>query len=102
MSELTVGKIRTVKLICKERTCDFCGEPATWKLTFLYPNSRTNPKSKAYGKDDCSWCEDDSRFVCNVHEKDRYRIADELRMNWCSAYPRQNFKHLFLYEEEVK
>lgn len=92
------GERRTTKEICKSRDCEICGEKATARLTFLLPSCRSNPASSAYGKDDCSWCSDAEMFVCKEHEKDRYKIAKELNMEWCGLFPNtEKFKHMFLY-----
>ena len=97
-----IEQTRTIKQVRKRRECQFCEEPATYKLTFLLPNARNNPASKAYGRDDCSWCSDEAVFVCDKHEKDRRKIASDLGMGWCSSFPYKNFKHMFEYWEEIK
>lgn len=96
------GKIRTIKQICKRETCEQCGKPATWQLTFLLKNARSNPASKAYGRDDCSYCSDEKMFVCDKCAEDKYKIARDLDMDWCSAFPFKNFRHLFLNWKEIK
>lgn len=50
------GEIRTKTEQYKRKGCDYCGEPATKQFWFLLENFRRNPASKAYGRDDCSWC----------------------------------------------
>ena len=97
-----IGQTRTIKQIHKRLECEFCEEPATYKLTFLLPNARGNPASKAYGRDDCSWCSDKNVFVCNEHEKDRFKIAREIGMGWCAAFPYERFKHMFEYWKDIK
>lgn len=99
--EMKEGRIRTIKEICKRKTCEVCGEPATHKLTFLLPNARINPASSAHGGDDVSWCSDKARFVCDIHKKDRYKIAEELGMEWCADYPFERFEHMFLYWKAI-
>ena len=100
------GDVRTLKQVCKRRTCEKCGEEATHELTFLLPNARTNPVSKAYGRDDCTHSSDRDMFVCGKHSKDRYDIARELNMSWAGDYDGtydngNRWKHLFLYWETV-
>jgi hypothetical protein len=55
------------KVIVRVRSrveCENCGEPAIYRYTFLLTNYRNNPKSKAYGRDDCSWSSDTDVFTC--------------------------------------
>ena len=99
---MKVGDIRTIKQRFDRRGCEYCEEPATHKLTFLLPNARGNPASKAYRHDDCSWCSDQDVFVCDEHEKDSKKIANELEMGWCSAFSYETFKHMFEYWEQIK
>ena len=96
------GEERTIKQVCKRRTCEVCGEPATGRLGFLLPNPRHNPASKGFGGDDISWCSDDSTFVCAAHEEDRYKLARERGMEWASLMKFERFQHLFFYWETVK
>ena len=56
------------KIIIKRRVrieCQNCGDPATQRHTYLLENYRRNPKSAAYGKDDCTWCSDHDEFTCD-------------------------------------
>ena len=95
------GDTKTKTEVCIREECDVCGEPAHYKHTFLYDRARSNPASAAYGKDDCSWCEDASRFVCREHENDRE--PPQQGMGWCSTFPAcERFKHMFLRWVEVK
>ena len=101
---MKVGEIITEKYIVKERECEECGEPAKYKHTFLLLGGRNNPRSSAYGRDDCSYCEDDCRYACEEHKelvrKKPYFSTD---MSWCSTFPRnKTFEHLFIYKERVK
>lgn len=92
------------KTVVKTRVrheCDECGEPAHFKHTFLLEGARSNPASSAYRRDDCSWCEDDCRYVCKEHE--RHRTPPDGYV-WCSTYPAsERFAHMFLkwHEREV-
>ena len=101
---MTEGDLILIQKVCKRKECEFCGKPATLKHTFLLNGSRNNPASKAYGKDDCSWCEDDCVFICEVCNKteNRYKIAKEKDMGWCSTFDYQRLSHLFLYWQETK
>ncbi len=80
--------------------CEVCGEPAHYKHTFLLHGARSNPASNAYGRDDCSWCEDESRFVCVVH-KNENRAPEGY--SWCSTFSAtERFAHMFLYWSEKR
>lgn len=95
------GKRRIIIQKRLRQECEICGELAHYKLTFLLLNARTNPASKAYRHDDCSWCEDAHRFVCREHERERKMEG----YGWCSSFPATaRFEHMFLYwkEEDVK
>lgn len=91
-----LGEERIIKEICVEHTCQECGEPAQYMYTYLLKGARSNPQSSAYGKDDCSWCEDDRAYACEEHKVKVERDVPE-GMVWCSTFPRKNFEHLFLY-----
>jgi hypothetical protein len=92
------GETQTVTRKRLRRECEECGELAHYKHTFLFPNARSNPASKAYGRDDCSWCEDATKFVCREHLKSTHMDG----YTWCSTFPAsERFAHLFLYWEEI-
>ena len=94
------GETQAVVKTRKRHECDVCGEPAHYKHTYLLDGARRNPASSAYGMDDCSWCEDETRFVCVEHKSDRRAPSG---YSWCSTYPAsQMFAHLFLYWAEEK
>ena len=100
---MKVGDTRTIKQRLNRRRCEYCEEPATHKLTFLLPNARSNPQSKAYHRDDCSWCSDQDMFVCDEHEKDKRKIENDLGMGWCGSFIYgERFKHMFEWWEDVK
>ena len=96
------GDIRITKEICRSQECEVCGEEAIYKATFLLPNARSNPASNAYGRDDCSWCSDDKAFLCEEHKNDKYKIAKDKGMGWCSMFPKERFEHMFLFWEKDK
>lgn len=94
------GEVKTITKRCLRHECDVCGEPAHFKHTFLLDGSRRNPASAAYGKDDCSWCEDECRYVCKEHQNDR---TPPPGTGWCSTFPAsERFKHMFLYWRDEK
>ncbi len=98
---MKLGEIRTIKEVCRERMCEECENTATKKITFLYPNARRNPASSAYGRDDCSWCQDEEKFVCLAHEKNKYQYERDLDMGWCSTFDKERFEHMFLYWDKI-
>lgn len=98
---MKLGEMRTTQEVCKERECQECGESATKKLTFLLEGSRQNPQSSAYGKDDCSWCEDGCAFSCDAHERNVERDPPR-GMAWCSTFGKERFEHMFLYWEKTE
>lgn len=71
----------------QEQCCEECGEIATHCLTFLYEGGRSNPASSAYGKDDCTWCADETIFACDSHA-DKIRWHPPENMKWCSDFYR--------------
>lgn len=94
---MKIGQIKRIDYVCKERECWECGEPSKYKHTFLLEGSRRNPQSSAYGKDDCSWCEDDCNFACEEHKEKVRRDFCPRDMHWCSTFSRDRFEHMFLY-----
>lgn len=86
------GEKKTKTEIRVRVECDECGEPAHYKHTYLLPHCRSNPASTAYGRDDCSRCEDTARFTCKKCHKpsvDGY--------GWCSTFPASaRYAHMFL------
>lgn len=94
------GDTKTVVKKRLRQECEVCGEPAHFKHTFLFDNARRNPASSAYGKDDCTWCEDASKFVCVEHKNQRDPLVG---YGWCSTFSAtERFAHLFLYWSEVE
>lgn len=96
------GDKRTITQICRRRECEICGEPAEYRITLLLPMARNNPQSKAYGRDDCSWCADDEVFVCEEHKTQYRKLAKERGMGWCATFPASKFLHMFLFWQTIK
>ena len=97
---MELGDQRITKEVWVEQVCCECGESATEKQTFLFEGARSNPNSKAYGKDDCSWCEDDSIFTCAKHGnfgQTAQQYAKNNGLLTCSVFKRERFEHMFLY-----
>lgn len=91
------GNIATIKRIRRRKVCENCGEPAHFKHTFLVPNGRTNPASNAYGRDDCSRCQDAEQFSCNNPACKR-ELSRKDNYNWCATFPAiEGYAHMFLY-----
>lgn len=93
-SELLKGEGETKVVVRRNerRDCDNCGEPATRLLTFLMPDARRNPASKAYGRDDCSWCSDYDAYACDAC------AATGVPEGYgsCATFPLKNFPHMGL------
>lgn len=91
--EKIMGEITMVR---ERKTCDFCVDPAHFKYTFLLPNCRSNPESKAYGHDDCTWCSDAEQFSCRNPEC--IEQAEKLEgYEYCAVLPAvERFAHIFL------
>jgi len=94
------GDVEIVRRIHVRRECVECGEPATIKQTYLLPNCRRNPASKAYGRDDCTWCEDEANFYCDAcwpaHQWDEPQGYER-----CSTFRKpEKWPHLFLQWQE--
>ena len=98
------------KLIRKTRTrvpCTYCGEPATVQECFLLKGYRTNPASRGYGRDDCSWASDIKFYRCDGVGC-RTAMLEELGEEYDRGSTQfkigKRFAHLFLYwhEKEVE
>ncbi len=98
---MKLNEKRITEEVCKEQVCDECGEPAAYLHTYLLDGSRNNPRSRAYGRDDCSWCSDEDRYACDEH-KESVRQNPPEGMRWCSTFPRKKLEHLFLYWKITK
>ncbi len=78
-----------------EHECEECGEPATRRVTYLLEGARSNPASRAYGKDNISWCSDAEAFACEKHEK-TLRDSAPQGYSWCSTFERcEKLEHMF-------
>lgn len=79
--------------------CDFCGEPATRRITYLRDNARSNPASSAYGHDDCTWCSDADAFACEDHKREIERDAPH-GMSWCATFDGMRRPNMLLRWED--
>lgn len=100
--EILPGENETETITRKRvrHTCELCGGIAHYKHTWLLKGTRTNPASKAYGKDDCSWCEDAHSFSCRAC-KDKMRPPEGYVS--CSTFSAgERFAHMFLYWKTIE
>lgn len=87
------GEGETRTQVCRRRECEECEELAVVRETFLLPHARTNPASSAYRRDDCSWCSDAERWVCDTHKG----APSPEGFKRCSSYQASpRFAHMFL------
>jgi len=101
MSELLPGEGERRVQIRRRRDCDWCGEPATKRVTFLLKNARGNPASSAYRHDDCSWCSDAEAFSCDECQREAERKAPD-GMSWCATFSAaERYPHMLLYWDEA-
>lgn len=100
---MKLGDLILIQKECVEQTCFECELPATKRITFLYENSRSNPSSSGYRKDDISWCSDEEAFSCEKHEKEVRDNHCPSGMKSCSTFTRsERFEHMFLKWKETK
>lgn len=96
--DLLPGEGQTRVQTRRRHKCFACGRVAQYKVTFLRPDARRNPLSSAYGKDDCTWCEDERQFCCSDHLADAHRDFPDWEP--CSTFPATaTLAHMFLYWE---
>lgn len=97
------GDVRVIKKTAVSRECENCGERATKKLSYLLENFRSNPASRAYGRDDCSWCSDLDIFCCDSEEckRELHRGRPDGYYSGYSTWSRgERFEHMFLEWKE--
>jgi hypothetical protein len=97
----------TYQIILKEQIpseCS-CGNEATRKHTYLLEgNFRTNPRSSAYGKDDCTWCSDHEEFSCDACYAKNNACAPRVNgYGEASTFSKgERFRHMFIeYVERI-
>lgn len=91
------GEVQRVTRIRVRKECEYCGKPAEYKHTYLLDGMRSNPASSAYGKDDCSWCEDAAVFTCvtcRPEEPEGYGGGSRFECG-------ERFAHMFLEWDEI-
>lgn len=95
------GEERTRHERCVRIECDQCDAPAHFRVTYLLEGFRSNPGSSAYGRDDCSYCEDASAFACREHVRDVERDVPHGYVLGCTFSATERFAHRFLAWQEV-
>ncbi len=93
---MKVGDIRVIRQIAQWRECEGCGKPAKYRLTFLLQDFRSNPASKAFGRDDCSWISDLDIYSC---ENCKHTLSQSPHgyNSGCGCFPLIKFKHMGFY-----
>jgi hypothetical protein len=85
--------VTTIKERYEAIPCEICGEDADHKITFLLEGTRRNPASRAYGKDDCSWCSDKETHACDEHRGVIESSPPEGYV-YCSTFYGHRFPHM--------
>jgi len=98
--KIRCGDIRITKSERCWRTCDSCGLPAKYRVTYLFKNARSDPQSNAYGEDDCSWCSDEESYFCSEHVLLGERQVP-MNMRHCATFPLAKFRHFGWYWREI-
>ena len=98
------GDRKLVEKIRVRRECENCGQPAFYRNTYLMPGARRNPASRAYGRDDCTWCSDHEEFLCGTCHEKNVKVAVPADYTWCSTFFADRLPHLFLtwHERELE
>lgn len=98
------GKTIIVKKTKVREICSICSSPADYRITWLYEHYRMNPRSSAYGKDDCSRCSDKEAFACSEHRSTVEYHTPLGCDRGTTIFDLQRFPHMGLYwkEEELK
>ena len=78
----------------ERRRCEMCGEHAHFKRSYLLEGYRTNRASKAFGKDDASWCSDVDVFVCRDCKPETPEGYDPGYSEFAAT---ERFAQMFLY-----
>ncbi len=84
----------------QRQECELCGKGAHYKHTWLLTGTRSNFASRAYGRDDCSWCEDACTYAC-PDCTNKMRPPDGYVSN--SVFPASGrFAHMFLTKTSIE
>ena len=93
------GDIQVIHRARERIPCDYCDNTPDQLNTYLLPNARHNPKSSAYGRDDCSWSSDHNVFSCEQCRKENFGGTRPNIEGYepCATIPlTKQFSHLFL------
>ena len=93
------GEIETITRKRIRVCCDECGEIAVYRHTYLLLGYRRNPASKAYGRDDCSWCCDKEVFTCATCKP---KTPDDCDSGNTTFPASARFAHMFLEWHTIK
>jgi hypothetical protein len=100
------GTTKIIKKTWTRKECEECGDPASKRHTYLLQNCRNNPRSSAYGRDDCSWSSDYEVFSCEVHSENLRSKGCPDGMSWCATFTWRSDEasHMFYSweEQEIK
>lgn len=98
------GEVQIIRRQRVRRVCGYCGEDASYKNTYLDDGdhgARYNPRSSAFGRDDCTWCSDFDDFLCSeCHERGEAGNAPD-GYNWCSTFHVGRFPQMFLVWQDT-
>jgi len=97
---MKVGEVEIIKQVVKWRECEGCGRPAKYRLTFLLEHFRSNPASKAYQRDDCSWSSDLDVYSCESCKRTLSQAPHGYDTG-CGIMPLKKFKHMGFYKVEI-
>lgn len=100
------GETKTILKTRVRRACDLCNKPATYRISFMLKNFRSNPASSGYHRDDCTWCSDEDRYSCDEHKKkveQTYTFKLDAGYQWGGTWSLARSPHMGLYwkEEEL-
>jgi hypothetical protein len=98
------GDVETIIRKRVRKDCEYCDEPAHYKCSYLLPNCRSNPASKAYRHDDCSYCSDYDLYLCKkCYSKYNGWHPSLDGYEPCSLFPaNEHFAHMFLTWQIIK
>jgi hypothetical protein len=92
------GETRTTVQKRVRKCCEYCGEYATYRYTYLLKNFRRNPASRGYGRDDCSWASDTEIYTCPTCQPETPEGHDS---GWSRHTLGDGNHHMFLEWQKV-
>ncbi len=94
------GDTQLIKRVLCWHECELCERPAKYQITYLLSGARSDPRSSAYGRDDCSYCSDARAYACEAH-KDEVRRNPPEGHRWCAMFPLKSRLHIGFYWKTV-